>query len=193
VNSYNVALFVHVLGVVALFVAIGMQQWGGAQLRGAATLEHLRLWLRLVVRSQSLYGPAIAVLLLGGLFMAGKAWSFTAPWIVVALVGLAAMIGLGILVVGRRFAAIEAAAKATGEGHVPADVARLIARPGVWACMSALNGIAVGILWLMTNKPEWAASIAVVVVAAAAAGIAGGMTARPKGRRAVEPLADGRQ
>lgn len=192
-NSYNVALFVHVLGVVALFVAIGMQQWGGAQVRGAATLEHLRLWLRLVNRSQSLYGPAIAGLLLGGLFMAGKAWSFTTPWIVVALVGLAAMIVLGILLVGRRFAAIEAAAKASGHGPVPADVARLITRPGAWAWMYALNGIAIGILWLMTNKPGWAASLAVVVVVAAAAGGGGGMAARRKGRRAVEQLADGRQ
>lgn len=191
-SAYNVALFVHVLGVVALFVAIGVQQWGGAQVRRAATLEHLHLWLGLVGASQNLYPAAIVLLLAGGLFMAGTAWSFTAPWIVVALTGLAAMIALGILVVGRRFAAIETAASAGGSGPLPADVARLVARPALWACLFALNGTAVGILWLMTNKPGWVGSIAIVAVVTAVAGAFGAMAAKPKGNRAVERLADGR-
>jgi hypothetical protein len=188
VSAYNLALFVHVLGVVALFVAIGVQQWGGAQVRRADTLEHLRLWLGLVGASQNLYPAAIVLLLAGGLFMAGTAWSFTTPWIVVALIGLAGMIVLGILVVGRRFAAIESAAPAGSSGPVPTDVARLVARPGVWACLFALNGTAIGILWLMTNKPGWAGSIAGVAVVTAVLGALGATAAKPKGNRAVERL-----
>jgi hypothetical protein len=37
-SAYTVALFVHVLGVVTLFVAIGLQQRGWTQLRSAGTL-----------------------------------------------------------------------------------------------------------------------------------------------------------
>ena len=192
-SAYNVALFFHVLGVVALFVAIGIQQWGGAQVRRAASLEHVRLWVGFVQASQNLYPPAVVLVLAGGLFMAGKAWSFTTPWIVVGLSGLVAMIVLGILVVGRRFEAIKAAASAGGTGRVPAKVAQLLARPGAWACLFALNGTAIGILWLMTNKPGWAGSIAVVAVVASVAGAVGGTVARRKSHRAVEQLADGRQ
>jgi hypothetical protein len=189
VSAYTVALFVHVLGVVMLFVAMGLQQRGLAQVRSAGSLEHLRLWLGLVRSSQRIYGPAIVLLLAGGLFMAGKAWSFTTPWIVVALVGLGAMIVLGILVVGRRFGAIETAASAAGEGPVPPDVARRIAEPGPWVCLFALNGVAVGILWLMTNKPGWAVSVAVVAGLAAVAGAIGGTVAIPRRTGAAAGLA----
>jgi hypothetical protein len=193
VSAYTVALFVHVLGVVTLFVAIGLQQRGWTQVRSAGSLEHLRLWLGLVRSSQNLYGPAIILLLAGGLFMAGKAWSFTTSWIVVALAGLGVMIVAGILVVGRRFAAIESAASAADEGPVPPDVARRIAEPGAWVCMFALNGVAVGILWLMTNKPGWVVSVAVVAGLAAVAGAAGRAVASPKRAGAAAGLAGGRQ
>ena len=181
-NAYNVALFIHLLGVVTLFSAIGLQQRGGAQIRGATTLEQLRLWLGLVRTTQGMYPAAIVLLLAGGLFMTGSAWTFTTPWIAVALVGLACMAVAGALVVGRRLAALGAAA--AGDGPVPPDLARLIARPDAWVCLFALNGVAIGILWLMATKPGWAASVA-VVVGVAAIGAAIGLAITSRSRRGV--------
>ena len=191
-SAYNAALFVHVLGVVGLFVAIGVQQWGGAQVRRAVSVEQLRGWLGLVGASERVYPASIALLLAGGFFMAGTTWSFTTPWIAVGLTGLVAMIVLGILVVGRRFAAIERAASAGGAGAVPKEVARLIERRGLWGWLFALNGTAVGILWLMTNKPGWIGSIVVVAVVTAVSGVVGAVTARPRADPAVERSASGR-
>lgn len=35
-NTYNIALFIHLLGVVTLFIAIALVQRGGAEVRGDA-------------------------------------------------------------------------------------------------------------------------------------------------------------
>ena len=72
---------------------------------------------------------------------------------------------------------------------MPPDVARRIAEPGPWVCMFVLNGVAVGILWLMTNKPGWAVSVAVVAGLAAVAGTIGGAVASPRRTGATAGLA----
>lgn len=178
-RAYDVALFIHLLGVITLFVAMGLVQRGGAGVRTAATVEHLRLWLGLVRTTQRMFPAAIVLLLASGLFMTADAWTFTTPWVVVALVGLAAVAALGGVVVGRGFAAIGEAAARAGEGALPADLAGLIARRGLWFSASALNGAAIGILWLMATKPGWTVSVAAVCALAVLGGIVGFAIARP--------------
>jgi hypothetical protein len=170
---YEVALFIHLLGVVTLFIAIGITQRAGAQVRTAENLDHLRLWLGLIRMTRQMFPTSVVLLLLTGLYMAGDAWSFGDAWIVIAIVGVIALAVVGATVIGLRFQKIGMAAGAAGNGPVPAEIARAIEEPTIWIALYANSGMSLGILWLMATKPDWPASIAVVVGLALVGGLLG--------------------
>jgi hypothetical protein len=176
VRTYNVVLFIHLLGVVLLFGALAMSQRGGMGLRKASTIGEARTWLNLLASTGPMFPIAGVILLVSGLYMANDVWSFSTPWVVVAFWGLIVLQAVGGLVVGNRLQKIGKMAGAA-EGGITAEMAGLIADPILWASASSLNSGAVGILWLMTNKPGWGESVGVVVVLAVVGAIAGYMTA----------------
>ncbi len=180
-QAYDFALFVHLLGVVTLFAAVTLVQAGGARVRRAATVEHVRLWLGLVRPTRVMFPVASLVLLATGLFMTAEAWTFATPWVAVSIVGLVAISGVGGAVQGRHLAAIAAAAAAAKEERLPSGLARLVGRPAPWRSGFAVNGTAVGILWLMTTKPGWLGSVTVVLGLTLVGGIAGSAVVRSGG------------
>jgi hypothetical protein len=108
--------------------------------------------------------------------MANESWSFDTPWIVVAIVSVVLMGVLGGAVVGRGFSSIGRAA-GTAEQISP-DLAREVARPATWAAATALNGMALGVLWLMSVKPGWTQSVLVVAALTIVGGVIGLALAR---------------
>jgi hypothetical protein len=182
-TAYNVALFIHLLGAITFFLAIGITQRGGAGMRRAESVEHIRWWADLVQTTQRMWPAAIIMLLGAGLYMTFDVWTFTTPWIVVAIVGLVLVIVVGTAVAGRRLEKIHAAAEAAGGGSTPPELRRLIDDPVTWLAISANNGAALGILWLMAAKPGWAWSITVVTGLALIGGLVGSAVLRRNGQR----------
>ena len=135
------------------------------------------MWLTLLRSTAPMFPIAGVILVVSGLYMANDVWSFSTPWIVVAFWSLVLLQVVGGVVVGGRLQKIGALSGTAGEGAVSAEMARLIADPVLWASMSALSFGAIGILWLMANKPDWAESIGVVVVLAIVGAAAGYMSA----------------
>jgi uncharacterized membrane protein len=126
--------------------------------------------------------PAATLLLLAsGLYMTAEAWTFETPWIAVSIAGLLVMPVLGGTVVSRQMAAIGRSAAAVEGGAVPSEVKRLIATPSGWAAAFALNGIALGILWVMAIKPGLAHSLVVVLGLGILGAIIGYLVSRPRG------------
>lgn len=160
-RAYNVALFIHVIGAIVLFVAFGMTQLGGTRLRRAETPELARQWSGLLRTTAPLFPAGLVLLLAAGLYMANDGWSFSAPWIVIALIGFGVISLIGPSVIDRRCRRMgEAASRETGAALSP-ELRRLIADPAIWISLFALNGMAIGIVWLMTTKPDWAEAIIV--------------------------------
>jgi uncharacterized membrane protein len=162
-NGYNLALFIHLLGVIALFIAIGLVQRGGVNVRTAESVQQARTWLGLLRTTRTMFPSSGVVILLAGLYMAGDAWEFSDPWIVVSIVALVLMLAVGGAVIGRRFQAMGQAAATAPDGPVAGHLKTLIEDPLPWVLVYMNTGIGLGILWLMTNKPDWAASILIVV------------------------------
>jgi hypothetical protein len=177
-SSHGVAMFVHLLGVITLFGGIGLQQRGGTRLREATTVGEVRLWLGLLRPTGRMLPAAVVILLASGLYLTAQEWTLATPWIATAAVTVLAMVAVGAAVLGRRFRAIGIAAADAAEGPVPPEVAGLLRAPGVWAALSGVNGAALGVLWLMTNKPVWATSVGVVVVATVIGAAVGAILAR---------------
>jgi hypothetical protein len=131
VTAQGVALFIHLLGVITLFIAIGLLQRGGARLRASSTVEEMRLWLGLVQTTRRMFPAALLLILLSGLYMTDQSWTFDTPWIIVAIVSVVIMGALGGAVVGRGFAAIGRAT--SGTGSASPDGARAY-EPGAVDC-----------------------------------------------------------
>src|SRR3989442_14938782 len=70
-NIYSIVLYLHIVGALLLFVAMGIEFLAVSRLRSAGTAEQARDWLG-VVGSLRVVGPvALVPILIPGLFMAG--------------------------------------------------------------------------------------------------------------------------
>lgn len=171
VTGVTVALFIHLLGVITLFIAIGILQRGGERVRAASTVEELRLWLDLLKSTGGMFPASFAFILLSGLYMTNESWSFDTPWIVVAIVSVVVMGIIGGAVIGRKLSSIGRAAASAQQ--ISPELALQVARPALWVAATALNGMALGVLWLMSIKPGWTQSIVVVTALAIVGGVIG--------------------
>jgi len=151
-------------------------------------LQEVRLWMGFLRSAAGMLPAAVVILLASGLYMMVQSWSLRTPFVAVGLVTLLLMAGVGAGFVGRRLAAIGRAAGAETSGALTPDLAWLHA-PATWIALSALNGSALGVLWIMTNKPGWAASIGIVAALAAVGGAIGWfMVRRPDRTQAGDKL-----
>ena len=127
-----------------------------------------------------LFPVAVVVLLGSGLYMMSRAWSLGTPFVAVGLTTVVLMAAVGASVLRSRFEVIGRASAEAGDGPIPPQIDRMVASPVTWVVLSAINGATLGVVWVMTNKPGWAAAPAIV---AALAAVGGGVGAYLAGRR----------
>jgi uncharacterized membrane protein len=152
------------LGLITLFGGFAISVRAGARVRAATRPEEVRTWVRLLQSAAPMFPAGLGLLLLSGLYMMISRWRAPHPWILVGLVGLVVIGVVGGGVGGRRINAMSKAAAVESGDVSPERVSELIADPLTWIVMAALNGLALGIVWVMSTKPGWTGSI----VAAAA-------------------------
>ena len=138
---YSIALFLHIVGALLLFVLLTIE---GVTLRGGTGAARLNRVL----------GPATLVLIvIPGFYMAFTDTGWTA-WVIVGLVA---------------YALIAAVGTYTGVSVLRGRMAR----PAAVVSWLARAGIAVGVVFDMTVKPDLLVSILAVVIATAAAAALG--------------------
>jgi len=142
---YSVALFVHVVGALLLFVTLTVE---GVALRQAAPP---------LLRLNRIVGPLSALgVLLPGLYMTATSWGWVA-WIVVALASWLAIAVLGA-VNGIRIVALERSA----------DLKTGVRNPMFLISWMTRVGLTLGVVFLMTVKPGAVAALLAILIAAAA-------------------------
>jgi len=107
------------------------------------------------------------------------AWGIT-PWIAVSLAAMAVMLALRMGVTGRRLGVIRRTASAAGGmgEPMPGELGRLVYDPVLWVAAQMAGTTALGIVFLMTAKPDLAGSLVTVAVALALGVVAGAGSAR---------------
>jgi len=158
---YSIALFLHVVGAMLLFVTLTVEGAALRQVRRAATAEQARGAAALFGLNR-IVGPLSALgVLMPGLYMTATSWGWAA-WIAVALASWLAVAVLGA-VNGIRIVALERSqASVTG-----------IRNPLFLISWTTRGGIALGVVFLMTVKPGAAAAVAAILVAAGAGAVLG--------------------
>lgn len=151
---YPYALFLHVLGSMALVAFYGLEWATLVRLRRLSDGGQVLEALSPMRAGQVLVAMAGPVLFLSGLYMSWVAWGWLAPWIVTGFAAMVLLAVLGGSVTGKHVQALIAS-----EG---ADLpARL---PSMWTSFVVRISVLVGTIFLMCAKPGLVGSLAAMAI-----------------------------
>jgi hypothetical protein len=163
-NLYQLLVFLHILGAVGIFVALGLESIALARLQIASTPSDARIWIGLL-KLPGRQGPiAMITTVIGGAWMMAQGWG-RQPWIIGAIVGLVGMAAVGGII-SLRGARRLRVALASEPGPELSDAFRSIRSKTPLSASHRLRiAIGIGILGLMTIKPGVTGSWLIMAVA----------------------------
>lgn len=155
---YSVALFVHVLGALGLFMGLALEWAALRRLRHATTAGQIQAHAAAFAALPRLYIPSALAILVPGLYMTVTAWGWAAGWTAVALGAMVLLAALGAILTGSRMAALGRAA-ATEDGAISPALRQRLRGRSLQTSVQVRTAIAVGIVFLMTVKPALVGSL----------------------------------
>jgi hypothetical protein len=162
---YDLALAIHVIAVIVLFLAIGYATMGLGRMRRAGSAGDVAVGARNTALGALVSLAATMVLVAAAGELVRDRWSWSVGWIRASAVGVAIAWLLGLALVVRVQALGRAVKDAGGSGLSPA-LRRAAASPLLWAAAQVMTLLYVGVLLLMFVKPDGGAAAITLVVAA---------------------------
>ncbi|MGI9057775.1 MAG: hypothetical protein ACR2H5_04280 [Ktedonobacteraceae bacterium] len=160
---YTFALFVHILGSIGLFIAVSLVVVAFVRMRRAATLEQMREWAAVA----NLAGKSIIfislIVLAPALYMVIIAWGFATSWVLAALITFIVLSVMGATMNGRNIERIFDMAQVTSSTLVSDELRSQLMAPQLWLAESIRLTLLIGILALMTIKPDMLFSLLILV------------------------------
>lgn len=162
---YDISRYLHVVGAMGLFLTLGLEWFGVARLREAATSEQARAGFALLSVGRRIGPLTFVAILLPGLYMAWATWGFVG-WISVALGAVVLMAALAAHN-GIRLSNIATEVGDAG-GPLPATLMARLHNPLFLVSLQARVGIILGTVYLMTGKPDLVGSLLAIGIGFAA-------------------------
>jgi hypothetical protein len=180
-DLYGSLKTIHMVGAALLFIALGFEAIAARGLQRAGSADVARRASRTLRRAGRAGYIAAAAILIPGVWMMTLGWGPVA-WTVTALIGIVIMAVASIRARGMlaRFDTAFGPAAVDVRPEVRAWIVHSVA-----SSLSLRASLAIGILVLMTTKPGWINSTAILAIAVVF-GLAGALRSD---RRAVQPLA----
>lgn len=162
------SLFLHVLAAVGLIGGGIVQVMAGARLRSATTAEGIATWAGFARSGGYVIFSSAAVSLLTGGHLAGAVWGgdrggFSNPFITLGMLGLLLLAPIGPMLGGAR---LRRLVEKTRHRDTAGDLATLRAdarSAALWGPVHSLVGLGAGFVWIMSNKPGWMLTAAILV------------------------------
>ncbi|HUC76664.1 MAG TPA: hypothetical protein VMS04_15285 [Vicinamibacterales bacterium] len=168
----SLALFAHVLGMLALFVALTVEWIAVALLRTGDRARPSSFAVDLLRQLPRLTGIAVALILASGLAMAAQFGVLRSAWVGVSFAAMVLMGGMG-------GASLRRLIRGIGSVRDSDDTwRREVSKPFLHLSLRARIGVALGIVYLMITKPDVLGSIATVTAALMLGTTAGVVAAR---------------
>jgi hypothetical protein len=164
-NDYSITLFLHIVGALGFFLALGLEWTGLSQIRSAMTLELVRAWMGILKNVRKVGFVSMATTVITGLYLMLTAWGGQA-WIIVTVGALVLVIALAQVVTAPRMAAIGRAL-VMGKGSLSKTFYSLANQPLLSASIQTRVAIALGIVFLKIAKPDLGGSLLTIGVAIA--------------------------
>lgn len=164
-SAESIMLFLHIVGAIGIFVALGLEWTGLNQLRNVQAPEQVRVWMGILKSTQVVGFSSMMTAVITGVYMMLMEWGFV-PWINVTIGSLVLVILLSMLLTRPQMAAIGKA-MFLEKGRTIKDLPALVNHPYLRISINTRVAIALGIVFLKTAKPELGGSLLAVVVAIA--------------------------
>jgi hypothetical protein len=153
-----------------LFIGYGLEWIVSSFLRGAATTDQVRAWLRVYRTSLPVSGPGLLVLILSGAYLAQVSGAMKNGWMSASMLAIVVALIIGFVLILPRVKAIRAALP-EGSAPLPANTIALLRAPGLPTLIRVRVMLALSIVYLMTAKPDTLASSLLVLGAAIVLGL----------------------
>lgn len=164
--GYHIALYIHLLALVAASATAAVVHLADVRRRSAVTVVEARQWHRLLGSTARFFPIATLTLIATGAYMVStrSPWSWHTGWVEAGLAGAVYLLLSGP-VLGARGARAGRALARLGADDV--ERARAALNDPVASALSWMNtGVALGVVFAMAVKPSLAASLAAVGVGA---------------------------
>ena len=178
-SIYSIILFVHVIGAIGYFLGMGILLFILLGLRRAQRVEQVRALIQLNDLSGPVSGISVLLLLAAGLYLAITAWSLLTSWILVALISLILMVPTSAaLIAPRRSAIVKQLAREAPDGELSRALERHLDDPVLATVCTTVLTLLLGLVFLMTTKPNLVGSLIVMAVALLLGLAAGALVSR---------------
>jgi len=162
-NAYSIALFLHIVGAVGFFVALGLEWTGLWQVRSAMTPDQVRGWMHILKGTRKVGFVSMLTTVISGIYMMLTVWGGVA-WVIVSLGSLVLVIALSTALTAPRMAIIGRTLAAE-KGTMSGTFQRAANQPLLWISIQVRVAIALGIIFLKTAKPDLGGSLITIGVA----------------------------
>src|ERR1700681_4489390 len=174
---YSAVLFIHVVSSIGLFIALAAEGAIFFRIRTAQSLAEARFFIRAFQRLRIIAIPSFLGILVGGLYLASK-WGGGTFWIPFALGATLLIMLIGGLVTGRRIARLGKVLSSTEKDVSNEALSAMTKDTALLLSYGLRAGLGLGIVFLMTAKPDLLGSLG-----ALAAGCGVGLLAAGRMRR----------
>jgi hypothetical protein len=181
---HSVILFLHLLGVLLLFAAQGLEWICLRNLQRAATLEQFRSWAGAATVIPRFSPFSGSLIIFPGAYLATKMKVWPQGWISMALLAVIVILALGVGVSGPRVRAMIKASMQ--EGAVLRDLVGRAHDPVLRYSFRLRLALGLGVVYLMGSKSPMGLSLAVMGVAVAA-GLLAAAKAPPTNPQGLKP------
>ncbi len=164
-NAESVILFLHIVGAIGIFVALGLEWTGLSQLGSVQVPEQVRVWMGILKSTQGVGFSSMVMTVITGVYMMLTDWGLV-PWIYVTIGALVLVILLSMLLTKPQMANIGKAIFVE-KGRIIKDLPALANHPFLRISIRTRVAIALGIVFIKTAKPEFGGSLLAIVVAIA--------------------------
>jgi hypothetical protein len=164
-KAETIILFLHIVGAIGFFIALGLEWTGLSQLQGAQVPEQVRIWMGILKSTQGLGFSSMLTAVITGIYMMLTEWGFV-PWIYVTIGSLLLVILLSMLLTRPQMVAIGKA-MFVEKGRIIKDLPAFVNHPYLRISINTRVAIALGIVYLKTAKPELGGSLLAIGVAIA--------------------------
>lgn len=183
-QAYQFVLYLHLLTVVGAVFVIGMMVTSLLRMRAAKTVAVARSEARFSSAAAKAMPVVAVLLLLTGGYLTQREWTWSTPWIDLAIAGLLLIMGVGGGVLGSRERRLDAALESAPGPDLDQTLVAQLRDPLLLVANGVIIGLVAGVMFVMTMKPAlWIGIAALLVGAAAGAFIA---TPAARSKKAVE-------
>jgi len=160
-NFYVLTLFLHIIGALGLFIGMGMEVIILKQLRDAKTNGQAFAGGGLMKILRTIFLSSTILLLLSGIYLVETSWGWTA-WVIL---GLTLMVVLSVIgsVSGKKVG-MTIASLGKPDEFIPEEARKKLSDPVILKSFIIRTALSLGIIFMMTLKPDWTGGIITIVV-----------------------------